>query len=462
MQQLPFSDLEDVLQDCGVDPAIHEHTIVEAFTDDIDDNSPPDSLYSESPCDVISPAKGGTELAGILRRQLELRGQVVSRDCHYSDNTSLANDNEEAGKRDNIPSMLLFQGFVSGLLSVQMERWKAHWNWNDFFYNLILDLAPASWDIITDLIFAGALEIVDIHSAGLSYMFICLPFVWLVSEHVAEIKINKIKMMCYIMAFPIIGITTMCCLWADPLLFKPLAILFSIMFLGLKFVAVFEHSPEMAQFSLHLSQVETATEGPLQLLLILHVWLSGGLLHWDTLLSSLLDIGKVGAEKFLTAGPKDLLKGKTFLEKLVLVLKYLPVFLLTALFRVGAGAVNIINYSQGFFYPFSTAFAMLLTWVFVVLQNSICQVWFALLRVHLLPGLQQLDYIELGHGVGSESTGISVWGGLGRRGSRAPQMVMATWFLLHNLVYMSIVLESTFTQVGIVGLVFWAAESMGI
>ena len=105
---------------------------------------------------------------------------------------------------------------------------------------------------------------------------------------------------------------------------------------------------------------------------------------------------------------------------------------------------------------------MLLTWVFVVLQNSICQVWFALLRVHLLPGLQQLDYIELGHGVGSESTGISVWGGLGRRGSRAPQMVMATWFLLHNIVYISLVLKCTFTQVSKVELVVWYVKLVGI
>ena len=138
-------------------------------------------------------------------------------------------------------------------------------------------------------------------------------------------------------------------LWADPLLFRPLAILSSVLFLSLKLVAVFVHSPEMARFSLHLSQVENATEGPLQLLLILHTWLSGGLFHWDTLVSSLLDIGKVGAENFLTAGPKDLLQGKSFLEKLVLVLKYLPVFLLTAFSQNGAGAVNMINYSQGFF-----------------------------------------------------------------------------------------------------------------
>ena len=341
---------------------------------------------------------------------------------------------------------------------VLLAHCKTHWNWNIFFYNLILDLAPAAWDQITDLQFAKYLETQDIHRAAVSYMFICLPIIYLVVEAVAKVsKISKIRMICNIIAFPIVSTLMVCILWADPLLFRPLAVLSSILFLGLKSVAVFVHSPEMAQFSMHLSQVESATEGLCQTQLILYTWIYGGHFHWDALLSSLLDIGKAATEKFLTAGPKDLLKGKPFLEKLVLFLKYLPVFFLTALFRSGAAAVN-----QGLFRPFSPAIALFLTWVYVTIQSIIYQVWFALLRVHVLPGLQQLDYMDLGHAVVSEFSVTSMWGGLGRRGSRAPQMVMATWFLLHNLVYMSIVLESTFTQVGIVGLVFWAAESMGI
>ena len=57
----------------------------------------------------------------------------------------------------------------------------------------------------------------------------------------------------------------------------------------------------------------------------------------------------------------------------------------------------MINYSQGFFRPFSTAFTMFLTWIYIVIQSSIYQLWFALLRLHVLPRLQQMDYIELGH-----------------------------------------------------------------
>ena len=53
-------------------------------------------------------------------------------------------------------------------------------------------------DSNADFVFAKALENKDIYLAGLSYMFICLPIIWLVCEKVAEIKISKIKIICYI------------------------------------------------------------------------------------------------------------------------------------------------------------------------------------------------------------------------------------------------------------------------
>ena len=431
-----------MIKDCGVDSAIH--TNVEAVTTGSNDK------YLASGLNVTNPTKGAEHELGL---ELKQPCQAGSNNLQHTANQ--VDDNENGGEGDETSSKLPPEG--SGWTwprsgGFVLEHVKTHWDWNDFFYNLTLDLAPAAWNIITDFVFAKALETKDIYLAGLSYMFICLPIIWLVCEKVAEIKISKIKIICYIIGLPAIGTLMMWGLWEDPLLFRPLAILSSILFLGLKSVAVFVHSPAMAQFSLYVSQMGSATEGPMQLLLILHTWLSGGPLHWETLLSSLLDMAKVGAESFLTAAPKDLLRGKPFEEKLILVVKYLPVFLLTALFRNSALAINMINYSQGgLHFPFSTAFTMFLTWVYICIQQSIYQVWFSLLRLHVLPVLQQLDYKELSHALGSEFTVISIWGRLGRRGSRPPQMVMATWFLLHNLVYISLVLESTFTQVGLGG-----------
>ena len=48
-------------------------------------------------------------------------------------------------------------------------------------------------------------------------------------------------------------------------------------------------------------------------------------------------IGKVGAENLLNDGEQ--LKGKNFWEKLFLVLKFIPVMALTAIFRLGSGAL---------------------------------------------------------------------------------------------------------------------------
>ena len=42
--------------------------------------------------------------------------------------------------------------------------------------------------------------------------------------------------------------------------------------------------------------------------------------------------------------PENLLKGKTAIEKLCLTLKYIPMFSLTAFFRVGSGLVKVGSY----------------------------------------------------------------------------------------------------------------------
>ena len=158
-----------------------------------DDESIAVSLSSKPPRKAFPsyPTSGAAELARLVRAQLELQGPVGSCNPPPPSPPSPMDDNEDRDEGDETSSHLPLQGRVWVLLA----HWKTHWNWNDFFYNLTLDLAPAAWDIITDLLFARALEILDINSAGLSYMFISLPIFWLVAEQVAEIKISKIKMM---------------------------------------------------------------------------------------------------------------------------------------------------------------------------------------------------------------------------------------------------------------------------
>ena len=46
-------------------------------------------------------------------------------------------------------------------------------------------------------------------------------------------------------------------------------------------------------------------------------------------------------QEYLMGEPENLLKGKTAVEKLLIVLKYIPMFSLTAFFRVGTGVPKV-------------------------------------------------------------------------------------------------------------------------
>ena len=60
---------------------------------------------------------------------------------------------------------------------------KVLFNWNDFFYDLILGFAPSAWDMGTDFYFAAELldtdREEDVLAAGLCYIFITLPVFFL-------------------------------------------------------------------------------------------------------------------------------------------------------------------------------------------------------------------------------------------------------------------------------------------
>ena len=56
-------------------------------------------------------------------------------------------------------------------------------------------------------------------------------------------------------------------------------------------------------------------------------------------ISSIITIGKAGAEKLLTFGRVNINQDASFLEKLKMLALYSPVFILTSLFRIGSLAV---------------------------------------------------------------------------------------------------------------------------
>ena len=230
-----------------------------------------------------------------------------------------------------------------------LKEIKEHFNWNDFFFGLIFGLAPTAWDMYTDLELGSHLLVSeDEHAAGLCYLFICLPGINIVKEAVGEAVMNSHRsrsgillagliMSLYFLLGTGLVVGMGMLLWLRPLIFHYPAVFVTITIVFTKTVAVVVHSPRMKRLSLKMSECECFFESSLQLTLLIHIWLSGGKIHLTTIFSSLLVIGKVGAENLLHDG--DQLKDKGFWKRLLLTGKLIPVIALTAVFRLGSGAL---------------------------------------------------------------------------------------------------------------------------
>ena len=229
-----------------------------------------------------------------------------------------------------------------------LKETKECFNWSDFFFALIFGLAPTAWDMYTDLELACyLLESENVHASGLCYVFICLPGINLVKEQVGEaasklqsrvgvLLSGLIMGLYYVMGATImVGLGVL--LWHWPLAFHYPAVIITISIVATKTVAVFLHSPRIKSLSRKMSESEAFFESALQLTLLLHIWLSGGNVAKSMIFSSVLVIGKVGAENLLNDGEQ--LKGKNFWERLLLISKFIPVMALTAIFRLGSGAL---------------------------------------------------------------------------------------------------------------------------
>ena len=229
-----------------------------------------------------------------------------------------------------------------------LKETKECFNWSDFFFALIFGLAPTAWDMYTDLELACyLLESENVHASGLCYVFICLPGINLVKEQVGEaasklqsrvgVLLSGLIMGLYFVMGATIMVGLGVLLWHWPLAFHYPAVIITISIVATKTVAVFLHSPRIKSLSRKMSESEAFFESALQLTLLLHIWLSGGKVAKSMIFSSVLVIGKVGAENLLNDGEQ--LKGKNFWERLLLIGKFIPVMALTAIFRLGSGAL---------------------------------------------------------------------------------------------------------------------------
>ena len=183
------------------------------------------------------------------------------------------------------------------------------------------------------------------------------------------------------------------------------------MILGKKLTTIFVHGPEMKKLSTRMTMSESHSESSLQLMLALAICLKTGKFTWfniNSMLSSVLMIGKSGAESHLTFGRENLLEQtgpgwRGLLKKLRLLAVYSPVFIATTCSRLTALAVALtydLLLGLVIFLPLSLAAPSLL-----LLLTKIC-------------ALKDLSAVDLVKAVLGEQTTHSLWGGRGREGSR--------------------------------------------
>ena len=122
---------------------------------------------------------------------------------------------------------------------------------------------------------------------------------------------------------------------------KTIAYLSAASNLGVKFVGVFCHGPEMKRLVFQATDAETRYEAALQLALVISIYMNSGRSTVAGVLSgvtSILVIGKVGVQNYLRRQEKKLTR-TSLVGKIFLAASVLPAFVLTALFKIGTIAI---------------------------------------------------------------------------------------------------------------------------
>ena len=324
--------------------------------------------------------------------------------------------------------------------SDQLDMIRREFNVALSLYNLCFGLVPTLWDSISDLRFGLAMETggVTVY-ARMCYLCIIAPIghSWVLTI------IRKSKQNILILIVPVVLTVLFFYFFfysqEYTFLFKYMAIIVTCFSIAVKLLNVVIHTEWMTTFSRKLTVAESFTESVAQLLLVTNLWLSGGELYLSSMVSSVLVIGKVSAETYLLSDQHDLLSGKSFRQRVLAVVKLLPFFSLTAIFRIGSIAVisqslvpiigpylpnlpvgikaNIIAYS----------FIMLIPYLTIALI-------YMLRHCSWSTSLRQLVLVDIFQGSLGEASTTMVWGELGRERSKPIQLAKASfYFVFYNI-----------------------------
>ena len=326
-------------------------------------------------------------------KEIDIIGKEASADCL---NISGRSRKKEVHFKDEAIEVGDAANYAPAIGPVDIvQMWlvaKESFNWSDFFYMLVLGLLPTAWDVHTDMWMGEEFTRKgDLFLAGTCYFFVNLPMIALMRDILERCFSKQGWLVTLAWWISVCGVCTL--LFFSPLFFKYSAVFYSICLLSVKVAAVFLHTPAVKSLSMSLSEAECQFESSMQLLFIINVWCRGGDLYLSTIVSSVILIGKVKSENFLVNGPAgNLLAGQTCLAKLSLVGRYMPVMCLTAIFRVGAGALITVHFEHVL--PLSTEMTLAIMLVYNVLYVCLFLVLFYCLKA-IHPPLRLLSLEEL-------------------------------------------------------------------
>ena len=192
---------------------------------------------------------------------------------------------------------------------------------------------------------------------------------------------------------------------------------FSAAFLvGVKILGTICHGPEVARLVEKATVAEVQYEAALQLILLGTIYLFSGKGSFESrnsAITSLLVIGKVGIQDFFKKHDKDLSKA-SLLGKIYIAISVSPVFILTALFKVGSIAI-----------VFTSDYRSLLT--LFLLPPAL-----AIFLIKMCLPLENLDAASISQGVFASAVSLHLW-----PGEQVGKIIMISAITYSHLLYSS-------------------------
>jgi len=329
--------------------------------------------------------------------------------------------------------------------------WRMYFSWSKALTIILLGLLPSVWDVSSDYIYAQTWDDNGYNPRvrALVYFFICLPHLMTLLDGA-----NSIITCCF--DFPsartslrllgksaglgqfvlLLAATAYGAVYLGlhhPDAYAYLAVPSAAATISIKMAGVLVQGPEAKRALTLLTAREGQFESTFQIAIVFFsFFLTPRALDWtvySSLCSSFLTIGKGGVENLLTFGKDDKVTDTSLLQKLKLLARYGPVFVLTTFFRIGCltsttflAGVGSDGYGVNAFAS-QAEFAVPLVFVVPLVVLLLCKCFLPTLTVG-----------EVVQGVISEAFTITVWGKNGREGSRGVQLAMAVYYLVLHTV----------------------------